>query len=186
MSTSAKKSADEIHQKTENAAKEIDGLIKNNVFIRQKGMSIFYMWNLLGAIKKILNGTATDATDEMALRWFSEKLKNYFNAPISEYLLDMESLDAVLDLKNMVSENKYSSPVFYREREVCLRIGISSASLRLMILKRNFPKPIKISGNIQVWDSEIVHDWMRAKVLETHREASEKLRNYQIKAEVKA
>jgi prophage regulatory protein len=50
-----------------------------------------------------------------------------------------------------------------RVSSVLAKTGISKTQLYRLIERGRFPRPVKLSDRISVWDSDIVDQWLAAK-----------------------
>jgi prophage regulatory protein len=54
---------------------------------------------------------------------------------------------------------------FLKLREVARRTSLSSATIRRLIAKGEFPRPIKISAGRVAWPETVIDEWMSTVVL---------------------
>jgi len=53
---------------------------------------------------------------------------------------------------------------FLRITDVMKKTGIAKSTIWLWVSENKFPKPIKLSPRITVWEEEKVNDWMNQKL----------------------
>ena len=53
---------------------------------------------------------------------------------------------------------------FIRIKDVMKKTGIARSTLWLWVSENKFPKPIKLSPRITVWEEEKVDNWMKEKL----------------------
>ena len=53
---------------------------------------------------------------------------------------------------------------FLRITDVMKKTGIAKSTIWLWVSENKFPKPIKLSPRITVWEEEKVNDWMIQKL----------------------
>lgn len=56
--------------------------------------------------------------------------------------------------------------VFIRQPEVLKRTALSRSTLYELVLKEEFPRPLKLGGRINVWPEHEISAWMSALIAE--------------------
>lgn len=55
---------------------------------------------------------------------------------------------------------------FLRIKDVMKKTGIAKSTIWLWVSEGKFPKPIKLSPRITVWDEDIIFKWINEKYIE--------------------
>lgn len=53
---------------------------------------------------------------------------------------------------------------FLRIKDVMKKTGIAKSTIWLWVSEGKFPKPIKLSSRITVWESNKINNWMENKI----------------------
>jgi prophage regulatory protein len=55
---------------------------------------------------------------------------------------------------------------FIRIQDVMKKTGIARSTIWLWVKENRFPKPVKLSPRITVWEEDKIQEWQKARVLE--------------------
>jgi len=53
---------------------------------------------------------------------------------------------------------------FLRITNVMKKTGLAGSTIWLLVKEGKFPKPIKLSPRIAVWEEEKINNWMKTKI----------------------
>lgn len=54
---------------------------------------------------------------------------------------------------------------YLRVKKVAEKVGISKSTIWLWVKENKFPKPIKVSPQVSVWNEDKIEEWMNNKEL---------------------
>ncbi|NQY19800.1 MAG: AlpA family phage regulatory protein [Campylobacteraceae bacterium] len=54
---------------------------------------------------------------------------------------------------------------YLRVKTVAEKVGISKSTIWLWVKENKFPKPIKVSPQVSVWNEDKIEEWMNNKEL---------------------
>lgn len=55
---------------------------------------------------------------------------------------------------------------YLRISDVALKVGIAKSTIWLWVTQNRFPKPIKLSSRITVWEEQKIEMWLKSKQTE--------------------
>jgi len=53
---------------------------------------------------------------------------------------------------------------FLRVKQVSEKVGIGKSTVWLWVKQNKFPKPLKLSPRVTVWDEDVIDKWLQQKI----------------------